>query len=43
MLFSVAMPVKYIGGNPELVSIVMQSTADCLYCCWSALFGVGKH
>ena len=39
-LFAVAMPVKYIGGDPELVSLVGAIPEDCLLhslaCCSSA-------
>ena len=44
LLFSVAMPVKYIGGNPELVSIV-GAIHGGLFVLFVGLllFGVGKH
>lgn len=44
LLFSVAMPVKYIGGNPELVSIV-GAIHGGLFVIFVGLllFGVGKH
>ena len=44
MLFSVAMPVKYIGGNPELVSIV-GAIHGGLFVLFVGLLlsGVGKH
>ena len=44
LLFSVAMPIKYIGGNPELVSVV-GSIHGFLFVLFVGmlLFGVGKH
>ncbi len=44
LLFSVAMPVKYIGGNPVLVSIV-GAIHGGLFVLFVGLllFGVGKH
>ena len=43
-LFSVAMPVKYIGGEPELVSLV-GSIHGFLFVLFVGmlLIGVGKH
>jgi len=43
-LFSVAMPVKYIGGNPELVSLVGAIHGFLFVLFVSMLLvGVGKH
>ena len=44
LLFSVAMPIKYIGGNPELVSVV-GSIHGFLFVLFVGmlLIGVGKH
>ena len=44
LLFSVAMPIKYIGGNPELVSVV-GSIHGFLFVLFVGMlvFGVGKH
>ena len=44
LLFSVAMPVKYIGGDPELVSLV-GAIHGALFVAFIAilLVGVGKH
>ena len=43
-LFAVAMPVKYIGGDPELVSLV-GAIHGGLFVLFIALLlaGVGKH
>tara|TARA_B100001564_G_C20505253_1_gene608071 strand:+ start:293 stop:580 length:288 start_codon:yes stop_codon:yes gene_type:complete len=44
LLFSVAMPVKYIGGEPELVSIVGAIHGGLFVAFIGILFvGVGKH
>ena len=44
LLFSVAMPVKYIGGDPELVSLV-GAIHGFLFVLFIGLLlvGVGKH
>jgi len=44
LLFAVAMPVKYIGGDPELVSLV-GAIHGGLFVLFVALLlaGVGKH
>ena len=44
LLFSVAMPVKYIGGEPELVSIVGAVHGGLFVAFIALLFvGVGRH
>ena len=44
VLFAVAMPVKYIGGDPSLVSLVGQIHGFLFLAFLGALFyGVGRH